>query len=269
MKKSELQVLVSTMGQSDNRLCERMNLNSDAIIINQNDSVGYTKYRHNNFDVHFYTFSERGVGQSRNEALMRSSADIICMADDDMIYTDTYREDMLAEFEQHPEADAIIFNVESVNGSRETERIKVYQRVGKRKSREFSTVNIAVRREKLLLKNISFNTMFGPGSESGFSCGEDTLFLKEMIDKGLRVYQSPVQIAQVDMSESSWFTGYNEKYFHDKGALIGAAYPGISNMLVLLQAFRNSKKKLGSYKYFGSVYRWYASGLKDYKNRIR
>lgn len=267
MTKSKLQVLVSTMNQSDNSICSKMNINSDAIVINQSNSTGHARIAYNGFDVDVYSFEERGLARSRNEALMRASADIICLADDDMIYTDTYREDILNEFENHPEADAIIFNVESKNGSRVAQRITKYKRVGKAESREYGSVHIAFRRKKLLYKNMSFNIMFGAGSE--FSCGEDTIFLKELLDKGFRIYKSPVQIAQVDMGESTWFTGYNEKFFHDKGALIGATYPRISYLLVLLQAFRNSKNKLGSYKHFYKVYSWYLSGLKDYQDKIK
>ena len=74
-----------------------------------------------------------------------------------------------------------------------------------------------------------------------YSCGEDTLFLKELIEKGLKLYKSPIRIASVDMSDSTWFKGYNEKYFKDKGALIEAAYPRISGLLAILQSVRNSK----------------------------
>lgn len=268
---SELQVLVSTMHKKDYELCSKMNINSDAIIINQSDTVGFTKLKHNGFDIGFYSFNDRGVGRSRNEALMRSSAEIICLADDDMVYTNTYREDVLREFRLHPEADVIIFNVERMNASERqgATRITEFQKIGRTEYRNYGAVHIACRREKLVYKNISFHTMFGPGAESGYGCGEDTIFLKELIDKKFRIYKSPINIAKVDMSESTWFNGYNEKYFHDKGALIGATYPKISYILVLFQAFRNSKRKLGSYRYFRKVLEWYVDGLKNYKSKTK
>lgn len=265
---SELQVLISTMYQHDIRVCSKMNINSDAVIINQSDTVKYDRCQYKGFDIDFYTFNDRGLARSRNEALMRASAEIICIADDDVVYTNTYREDILNEFRKHPEADVIIFNVEKLNsdGRPCAKAITKYQKIGKAEYRNYGSVHIAFRREKLMYKNVSFNTMFGTGSV--YSCGEDTLFLKELMDKGFRIYKSPIAIAQVEMGDSTWFTGYNEKYFHDKGALIGAAYPRLSHMLVLLQAFRNSKRKLGSYRHFRKVYGWYADGLKDYQKRI-
>ncbi len=263
---SELQVLISTMDQKDYSICSKMNINSDAIVINQSDSVAYHKYSHNGFDVDFYTFREQGLSRSRNEALMRSSADIICIADDDMVYTDTYREDILNEFSKHPEADAIAFNVESIN-VRNLTSITRYERIGKIEYKEYCSVNLAFRREKLLYKNMSFNTMFGSGSE--YSCGEDTIFMKELMDKGFHIYKSPLKIAKIDMSGSTWFNGYNEKFFHDKGALIGATYPRLSYILVFLQSLKNSKRRLGSYRHFRKVFDWYMKGLKDYKKKVK
>lgn len=97
---------------------------------------------------------------------------------------------------------------------------------------------------------------------------EDTLFLKELIEKGLKLYKSPIRIASVDMSDSTWFKGYNEKYFKDKGALIEAAYPRISGLLAILQSVRNSKKCMGSYKYAAKIFSYYISGIADYRKVI-
>ena len=110
------------------------------------------------------------------------------------------------------------------------------------------------------------NTLFGSGAM--YSCGEDTLFLKELIEKGLKLYKSPIRIASVDMSDSTWFKGYNEKYFKDKGALIEAAYPRISGLLAILQSVRNSKKCMGSYKYAAKIFSYYISGIADYRKVI-
>lgn len=143
--------------------------------------------------------------------------------------------------------------------------IKKYERLGKIEYKEYCSVQLAFRREKLIYKNMSFNTMFGSGSE--YSCGEDTIFMKELMDKGFRIYKSPLKIAKIDMSGSTWFSGYNEKFFHDKGALIGVTYPRMSYMLVLLQSLKNSKRRLGSYSHFKKVFDWYIKGLKDYKKK--
>lgn len=59
-------------------------------------------------------------------------------------------------------------------------------------------------------------------------------FLKECLDKGLRLYAVPYAIAEIDQdAASSWFTGYTEKYFYDKGALYASLYPRIWRMIAV------------------------------------
>ena len=262
----KIQMLIATMNNKNAKiLYEKMNLTSDALIINQSDYVAYEKYNVNNSLVECYTFNERGLSKSRNNALMRCTGDIICIADDDMVYTSTYEKDILDEFAKHPKADAIVFNVESTNSNRDGKKIKRFKRVGKIESKEYGSVHIAFRRNVLVKKNVFFDIFFGSGAI--YSCGEDTIFLKDIIDKGAKLYKSPINIGKVDMGESSWFNGYNEEYFFNKGALIACMYPHICILLIFIQSIRNSKSKLGSYRKFFQLYTWYYKGAQDYKKR--
>lgn len=262
-----LQLLVATMNLIDIiGLCDKMHIASDALIINQSDCVKYECLFYHGYKIECYTFAERGLSRSRNNALLRCTGEILCIADDDMVYTDTYREDIINEFQKHPEADALVFNVTALNDERSGKPIEKYARVGKRESREYGSVHIAIRKRALIGKNVYFNTLFGSGAT--YSCGEDTLFLKELIEKDLKLYKTPIRIASVDMSDSTWFKGYNEKYFKDKGALIEAAYPRCSYLLAILQSVRNSKKSLGSYKKAAKLFSYYTSGIADYRKVI-
>ena len=262
-----LQLLVATMNLTDIiGLCDKMHIASDALIINQSDCVKYECLFYHGYKIECYTFAERGLSRSRNNALLRCTGEILCIADDDMVYTDTYREDIINEFQKHPEADALVFNVTALNDERSGKPLEKYARVGKRESREYGSVHIAIRKRALIGKNVYFNTLFGSGAT--YSCGEDTLFLKELIEKDLKLYKTPIRIASVDMSDSTWFKGYNEKYFKDKGALIEAAYPRCSYLLAILQSVRNSKKSLGSYKKAAKLFSYYTSGIADYRKVI-
>lgn len=262
-----LQLLVATMNLTDIiGLCDKMHIASDALIINQSDCVKYECLFYHGYKIECYTFAERGLSRSRNNALLRCTGEILCIADDDMVYTDTYREDIINEFQKHPEADALVFNVTALNDERSGKPIEKYARVGKRESREYGSVHIAIRKRALIGKNVYFNTLFESGAT--YSCGEDTLFLKELIEKDLKLYKTPIRIASVDMSDSTWFKGYNEKYFKDKGALIEAAYPRCSYLLAILQSVRNSKKSLGSYKKAAKLFSYYTSGIADYRKVI-
>lgn len=262
-----LQVLISTMYRCDCvDLLQAMNVSSNAVVINQSDYVDYKEFKYKGNDIIFYTSKDRGLSKSRNNALLLSTSEIIALADDDMTYVNGYEEIIVKEFSDHPDADAILFYVERINGTRPATPIKKFEKLKKWEYRNYSSVNIVIKREKLISHNIWFNIIFGSGSI--YKCGEDTIFLKNLVDNNFRIYKSPSKIACVDMSHSSWFRGYDKEHFFYKGAVMAAAYPKLCYLLLPIQAFKNSKKRLGSYRFFWDLIRWYLKGINDYKKRL-
>lgn len=237
-----LQVLVATMNQNDDSLIERMNLQSDAIIINQADHHDYRKINRNGHTIHFYSFEERGVGLSRNNALMRAEADYALLADDDMVYRDGYPQLVKNAFGKHPEADLIIFNLEEEIPTRYI--IQKAFRVSKRNYMRFGAARIALRPESIHKKGISFHLMFGGGTP--FSNGEDTIFLRDCLEKGLHIVAVPVTLAKLtEERESTWFQGYDEKYYRDRGALFKVLSPLLYPLLIFQFAIRKYKPNIG------------------------
>ena len=261
--KRTYQLLISTMNQNNLSLVKKMRVSSDAIIINQCDHIDKETIDHCGNKIQFYSFNERGVGLSRNSAMMRATADIIEFADDDMIFTDSYREDVLREFEAHPEADAILFSVESLNPKRPLLKIHKFARVRRREALKYGCARLAIRREKVLYNNIAFSLLFGGGAKYG--SGEDTLFLQDCLRAGLRIYKSPVKVADITQEDSTWFHGYTEKYFTDKGALFAAAMPKMCYAYALATAMCSSIPEFGKL----SVLRLYVKGICSFKKRQR
>ena len=159
------QLIVSTMNQHDDSLIEKMNIHSDAIIINQADRFGYHETAVQEHTVKWYHFNERGIGLSRNSGMMRSDADIIQFADDDMIFSETYSQDVLEEYEKHPEADVILFSNRCLNKDRMPYQVDQFGRVGRLEAVKFGGARITARREKLLHNNITFSLLFGGGAK--------------------------------------------------------------------------------------------------------
>lgn len=216
----KLQVLVSTMHQYDHKLLEKMNIQSDAIIINQCDRNEFEEFSYKDHNIRVLSMAERGVGLSRNTALMRAEADICLFADDDVEYMDGYRECVIKVFKDNPKIDVVVFNIESTNPDR-----KEYMNINKKRIRfynclRYGTFRIAVRTSSIRKANINFSLLFGGGAKYG--SGEDSLFIMECIKKGLCVYAYPDKIGNVTHSESTWFNGYTEKFFIDKGALFAS-----------------------------------------------
>ena len=85
-----IQTLVSCVKQNMETIAETMNLQTDAIVINQCDTNAYLEYEHRGQKICCYSFAEKGVGLSRNNALLRATADIILFSDEDIVYEEGY-----------------------------------------------------------------------------------------------------------------------------------------------------------------------------------
>ncbi len=215
-----VEVLVSAVDCSDVRqLIKKMNIQTDAIIVNQCNHIGYDEIKFKNKKIKFYSFSERGVGLSRNNALMRATGDIVLFADDDEVLEDNYEEKIISEFEKNNKADMIVFDIFTINKINRGSNfnIKGKKRVHKYNCLRYGAVRFALKLNVVRKNNIYFSLLFGGGCKYG--SGEDSLFIYECIEKKLNIYTSSKIICKVDFSNSSWFKGYNEKYYLDKGAL--------------------------------------------------
>lgn len=241
----KLQFLVSAVNEDVMTLAERMNLQADAIIVNQCGCNVYQEYeykaswREQVCRIQCYSFAERGVGLSRNNCLMRADHEICVFADEDIIYCPGAAEAIEEEFEKHPEADMILFNMD-VPADRATYHIGEYGRVHWYNCGRYPTYSFAARTEKLRQANVAFSLLFGGGAR--YSNGEDSLFLSDCLKKGLKVYKTPVTIGRENGRPSTWFRGYNEKFFYDRGVL----YRFLYKKLALLMAVRFVLKLRGT-----------------------
>lgn len=234
----KIETLIATTKQTDYSLLDKMNIQSDAIVGNQCDENKVVDFDYNGCKIKWLSFNERGVGLNRNNALMRSQADICLVADDDMVYHDGYVKTVEDVFTNHPSADVIIFNVDEEIPTRHV-NTKVIK-INKHNYGRYGAVRIAFKRESIFLNGISFNLMFGGGAK--YSAGEDTLFIKSCLDKGLKVIAVPFSLAKlVEVRESTWFSGYNEKYFIDKGVLNYFLNKKFANLICLYHAIRHRK----------------------------
>ena len=87
-----LQLLVAAMNKNALELAEEMQIGSDAIIISQGEAYSYEETEYKGNKLRYFSMAERGVGLSRNTALLRADADIILFADEDIVYREGYAE---------------------------------------------------------------------------------------------------------------------------------------------------------------------------------
>lgn len=233
-----LQVLVAAMHQDDHALPEKMNLQTDALIGNQCDRNAVEEFDYHGHCIRYYSFAERGVGLNRNTTLMRASADIVLFADADVVYADGYADTVLRAYAEHPKADVILFNMKmSYHGEPPHDVVLRSCYVGRRAISRFGTVCISARTRALKRANVTFHRMFGGGAE--FGSGEDTIFLQDCVRKGLRVFACAQTLGCARPGTSTWFEGYTDKYFFDKGVLFYYLYPRLAGPLVVYHALKH------------------------------
>lgn len=259
----KVEVLASVMNASLPETVQHMNLASDAVIINQCDRLAQEEMQisQGNAKIRSYSFPERGIGRSRNEAILRAEGDICLFSDEDIVYEEGYEAAILAEFEKNPKADMIIFNIE-VAEERRTYHITERKRVHWYNCGRYGAVSFAVRRESLLRSGITYSLLFGGGAK--YSNGEDSLFLTEFMKKGYRVYTAPVTIGREEAGESTWFRGYNEKFFHDRGVLYHYLY-GRWEWLLALRFLYAHKGKLCREVSLKQAKQWMREGICEAK----
>ena len=236
-----LQVLVSTMHQKDHTLLSKMNIQTDAIIINQCDENSFEEFEYNGHRIQWYSLAERGVGLSRNTALMRADADILLFADDDFVYEDGYEQTVLNFFEQNPKMSVAVFNLKSLNKERPEYIDEKDHRVHMYNCLKYGASRFAMRRTAIFAQNINFSLLFGGGAK--FQAGEDNLFLANCLQKNLQIKASSSYIGTVKQESSTWFHGYNEKYYFDRGALFSAMYGKNAKFWILLLELKSLKKQ--------------------------
>jgi len=233
----DLQVLVATMHQKDFSKYEEMNLSSDALFANQADFTGREKIKVGEHSVEMISTDTRGVGINRNIACLYAAGDILLLADDDMKYVDNYKSIILDAFRTLPRADAIIFNIDTIGRDVQRRQNRKIKRIHFVNAFNYGAARIAVKRTSIKKSGILFNTNFGGGTI--YSAGEDSIFISEMLKKGLKLYAYPKTIASVDQTNSTWFQGYSKKYFYDKGALFKAIMKRGSLLLCLQDVIRH------------------------------
>ena len=220
---STFEILCVTMHQSDFSKIQEMNIHSDVVFANQCDKTAYEEYAFDGHTAKMISTQTRGVGVNRNLALMYASSDICLFADDDVTYLDDMEQLIISEFNAHPDADVMIFHLDSDDPVRKQKKYPKTKKCGKFTRMPWGALRVAFRLAPVKKANIWYTTLFGGGCV--FPSGEDSMWLHDAKKAGLTFYVSDKTIGRVSFQTSTWFTGTDEKFFFAKGAYYQATHP--------------------------------------------
>ena len=234
-----LEVLISCMHQSDFSLISKTGITGNALVINQCDKNKYLTLTTEPCSVRMISTTERGLSKSRNLAIKESFADICLFCDDDEHLISEYESIILHAFKQLKDADIIAFDVEgsTCRLAKKTHCLHYLELL------RISSYQIAIRRNSIINANVYFDPFMGAGSGNGAQ--EENKFLMDCLRAGLKIYYVPQIIGRVTHQKSTWFHGYNEKFFYQRG---GATRQLLGLPLALLYAFYYVIKKRALYK---------------------
>ena len=258
---SSFQMLCVTMFQKDFSKIEEMNIHSDVIFANQCDRNADEAMEFEGHNARMISTTTRGVGINRNFTLQYANADICLFSDDDITYSDDVEEKVVKEFESHPDADVIFFHLNSSDSTRSVGKPQKTKRLGRFSRLPWGCAHVAFRSSSVKKANVWFTTLFGGGCI--FPSGEDSIWLIEARRKGLVFYSSAETIGTVDMSNSSWYTGADERYYYGKGAMYECIKKKPIYLWELYFALRTKRKTSLS---FVEQISWMEKGRKGFKS---
>lgn len=257
----KIQLLVSAVDKDAAALIRQMHIQSDAVIVNQCDRYDYGEIADNGHRIQVFSMPERGVGLSRNTALLHASGDICVFSDEDIVLTKDYEEQIFRAYRELPDADMILVNVK-VAPARRTYWNEDIHRINYRNYGRYPAYSITAKRGALLRANVHYSLLFGGGAK--YSNGEDSLFLKDCLKAGLKIYSHTICIGEEIERKSTWFSGYHEKFFRDRGVL----YHYLYGRLALPLAFRFlwvHRRQMCREVSLRQAYSWMKDGVREAK----
>lgn len=208
----KLEVLMSCMHQTDDTLVRQSGLTGDVLVVNQCRQDGYAEYPTARGVARMFSTQGRGLTRSRNMAIAHAQGDVCLLCDDDEVFVPDYESRILEAYRGLPQADVIIFKMVNRPPSfpDRARRLKFPQTM------RVSSWQISFRRQRLVDAGVKFDELLGAGTGNGAE--EELKFLLDCERAGLVIYYAPVEIASVGQESSTWFSGFTEAFFEDRGA---------------------------------------------------
>lgn len=263
---NNVQVLLSAMHLDSENYIDGLNITSDVVVINQCDVNDEKIIERDNVKgkkqtVKYICTTDRGLSKSRNLAIGNATSDICILCDNDVVYDNDYEEKIVSAFEKYDDADIIVFYIK--RKEKPVPNFDTEKRMGYLSVLKIFSPEIAFRRESI--RDIKFDEDFGAGSNK-YIMGEENIFLYDALKKHKKIIYMPVKIAELKEVESTWFSGYDEKFFISRGANFCAMSKLFSPLLIMQFAIRKKGLYVDKISIANAI-KCMFKGRKEYLNR--
>lgn len=249
----KLDVLMSCMHQQDDSLVRHSQLTGDVVVVNQCDREEYAEYPTAHGTAQMFSTCQRGLTRSRNMAIRESEADICLLCDDDEVFVPDYETKILETYQALPQADVVIFKMTNMPAAfpEKTMRLRFPQTM------KVCSWQISFRRQRLVSAGVRFDELLGAGTGNGAE--EELKFLTDCEKAGLQIWYVPTEVASVAQTQSTWFHGFTEPFFENRGAttryILGAGLASVYALYYVIRKRKLYRDNLTMYQAFRAYFR--------------
>ncbi|MFP9113493.1 glycosyltransferase [Flavobacterium sp. RHBU_3] len=221
----DVEILVSTMYRDSLVFLEGMFPGGsfsdyNILVINQTDAERELVSSYPNVKV--VNSAERGLSNSRNQALQHALGKLCVIADDDVVFRKDFAQKIVNAYNEQPHTALMVFRAEDGNG-------KAYKNYPVAKHHSLSqlqrlsvmSIEMVVNLPLVKQAGVEFDRRFGLGST--FTMGEEAVFVNALHKKGLTILAEPEFIVQHPAEDTHKRVSVSEKYYV-QGALFTALF---------------------------------------------
>lgn len=249
----KFQILMATMFRKKivDLNIEGRNTNANLLVINQADFES----RETNGNVTMITCKDRGSSNSRNLAIENSRSEICLIADDDVSFVDDMEKIVVDCFDKYSHADIITFQIVTPEGNLFNPGYpkKIFWH-NARSVLRCASIEIAFRRRAILENGLKLDTRFGLGSK--YRVHDEVIFLKDALDRGLKLLYIPIPIV-IHPAESSG-TNFTEHLVLSKGAAfvrLFGIWGVLLNIVFAIKKYPLYRDRFGFFKFLATEFR--------------
>ena len=266
-QKSDIEILIATMNQSNFDFLEAMFLFSDytefnILIVNQT-SEKKLLYSDNE-QIKVFNVFEKGLSKSRNLALYNATKSLVVFTDDDVVFQQDFETKVLDAFNNYPNHDGFRFRYINQLGNFVKKYPKKYQpNLSKFEILNTSSVELVFKRERLKNFNMQFDENFGLGAT--FLMGEEAIFVADGIKNGLKIGFVPQTLVNHTGLSTGAKTPTNLIYFV-QSAVFYRIFGNMYLFWIALKLFFDTKHQKVKISEIGSLFKQAQIGKKAYVN---
>jgi len=251
--------LITCVGLSNKEifsLVKKSNIRGNVIVGNQKMPKN-SVFKCQDADTKITIINQNSIGTSknRNKMLEFAKSDFVIFWDDDSIMYDDWESNLFNILAKHKKENAIRFNNISDNPNRPIKQLSKNGYYNFMKLRSFGVCGIFFSREYILKNKIMFDENIGPGTK--INHGEDSVFLKNFLDKSKYIYAVKVPLFHILQEDSCWFADLRENYWFSQGYLYKKLFNKFALICGLVNMIKNKNDKLS----FKNKLRYFKKGL--------